>query len=206
MKKFINILIFLFIFSLYCVTYIMIYDTFKDRKMNKQEKSALEIFEKKIEKQETPQTNPDTQSEEQPQTSSQPYTVNYNGFTILGTIEIPKLGLNTVILAEQTYSAMNLGAIKTYGVDLNEKGGFVLAAHNFRGRTPFFYYIYTLNAGDIIRISDASGRVLDYTVYEIARYVSPSDVGYFQRTDDYHLVIVTCEDGGKSRIVLRAHI
>lgn len=55
----------------------------------------------------------------------------------MGKIEIPKVGISTVILKEHTYAAMSIGSIKTYGVDLNEKGGFVISAHNFRGRTPF---------------------------------------------------------------------
>ena len=38
MKKFINILIFLFIFALYLITFMMIYDNFRERKLNNQEK------------------------------------------------------------------------------------------------------------------------------------------------------------------------
>ena len=112
MKKFINILIFLFIFALYLITFMMIYDNFRERKLNNQEKYALELFENKIEK----------KKEEIPE--NQTYTVSYKGYTILGRIEIPRVGINTVILKEHTYAAMNIGAIKTYGVDLNEKGGF----------------------------------------------------------------------------------
>ena len=110
MKKFINILIFLLIFTLYFVTFMMIYDNFRERKLNNQEKNALELFENKIEKKDI---------EPEPEKT---YTVNYNGYTILGKIEIPKVGISTVILKEHTYAAMSIGSIKTYGVDLNEKG------------------------------------------------------------------------------------
>ena len=194
MRKFINILIFLFIFSLYCVTFLMIYDTFRERKLNSQEKKALELFESKIEK----------KQEEEESTQEQAYTINYSGYTILGTIQIPKIGLNTVIIKEQTYYAMNIGAIKTYGVDLNELGGTVISGHNFRGRSPFFYYILNLKNGDIIRITDNKGRTVDYSVYEVDRYVSPNDVSYLTTTDGYNVTIVTCEDGGKSRIIVKA--
>ena len=194
MKKFINILIFLFIFALYLITFMMIYDNFRERKLNNQEKYALELFENKIEK----------KKEEIPE--NQTYTVSYKGYTILGRIEIPRVGINTVILKEHTYAAMNIGAIKTYGVDLNEKGGFVISAHNFRGRTPFFYPIRNLKSGDLIYISDNQGRKMTYTVYSVSRYVSPDDTSYLTKTEDYHLTIVTCENGGKSRIVVRAHV
>ncbi len=190
MKKFINILIFLLIFSLYFITFMMIYDNFRERKLDNQEKYALELFENKIEKKEIQK--------------NQIHTVNYNGYTILGRIEIPKVGINTVILKEQTYAAMNIGAIKTYGVDLNEPGGFVISAHNFRGRTPFFYPVLNLKQGDPIYIYDVKGDKRKYLVDSVSRYVSPNDTSYLSHYDGYHLTIVTCENGGKSRIVVKA--
>ena len=193
MKKFINILIFLLIFTLYFVTFMMIYDNFRERKLNSQEKNALELFENKIEKKDI---------EPEPEKT---YTVNYNGYTILGKIEIPKVGISTVILKEYTYAAMSIGSIKTYGVDLNEKGGFVISAHNFRGRTPFFYPIRNLKSGDLIYISDNQGRNMTYTVYSVSRYVSPDDTSYLTKTEDYHLTLDNCENGCKSRIVVREH-
>ena len=195
MKKFINILIFLFIFALYFVTFLMIYDNFRERKLNSQEKNAIELFDKKIDK----KKNND-------ESIKSIHTISYRGFTILGRIQIPKAGVNTVILEEQTYSAMNIGSVKTYGVNLNEKGGFVISAHNFRGKSPFFYNIKNLNAGDTIKITDNSGRVMNYTVYSTQRYVSPTDVSYLTKTKNYHVTLVTCENGGKTRIIVKAHI
>lgn len=193
MKKFINILIFLFIFALYCVTFLMIYSEFRERKLNSQEKKAVELFDKKIEK------------KKDEEIINHSYTISYNGFTILGRLQIPKVGINTVILQEQTYAAMNLAAVKTYGVDLNEKGGFVISAHNFRGKSSFFYNIKNLKSGDIVRITDASGRVMEYSVYSVDRYVSSTDVNYLSKTEDYHVTLVTCENGGGSRIIVKAH-
>ena len=195
MKKFINILIFIFIFALYFVTFLMIYDNFRERKLNSQEKNAIELFDDKIAK----------KQKEEPQNNEQSYTISYEGYTILGRLEIPKAGVNTVILEEQTYAAMNIGSIKTYGVDLNEKGGFVISAHNFRGKSVFFYNIKNLTNGDIIKITDNKGRAKEYSVYRVDRYADPSDVSYFEKTNDYHVTLVTCENGGKTRIIVRAN-
>ena len=194
MKKFINILIFLLIFTLYFVTFMMIYDNFRERKLNNQEKNALELFENKIEKKDI---------EPEPEKT---YTVNYNGYTILGKIEIPKVGISTVILKEYTYAAMSIGSIKTYGVDLNEKGGFVISAHNFRGMNVFFYPIKNLRKNDVISITDNKGRKFNYFVYSIERNVIPNDTSYLFETNDYHVTLVTCESGGQSRIIVKAHI
>lgn len=194
MKRIINFAIFVFIFALYFITFLMIYDNFRERKLNSQEKNALDIFEKKIE----------VKEEEAPENTS--VSVNYNGYTILGRIEIPSVNINTVILKEQTYAAMNIGAIKTYGVDLNEPGGFVVSAHNFRGRTPFFYPIRNLKSGSKIYITDTKSRRMEYKVYQVSRYVAPNDTSYLTEMEGYHITLVTCENGGQSRIVVKARI
>ena len=193
MKHFINVLIFLFIFALYFITFLMIYDNFRERKLNSQEKAALDIYEKKV---------PEKEIKEE----VHEVNVSYRGYTILGRIDIPKVGISTVILKEQTYAAMSIGAIKTYGVDLNEPGGFVISAHNFRGSKPFFYPVRNLKNDDKIYISDNKGRKMEYLVYSVSRYVAPNDTSYLTSYDGYHLTIVTCENGGKSRIVVRAKI
>ena len=194
-KRFINIVIFIFIFALYFFTFLMIYDNFRERKLNSLEKSALELFENKIE----------TKKDEIIPENITP-TVNYNGYTILGRIQIPRIGFSSVILKEQTYEAMNIGTIKSYGVDLNEPGGFVVSGHNFRGRNRFFYSILNLKSGDKVNITDASGKYMEYTVYEVDRYVSPNDTSYLSYFDGYHVTLVTCENGGKSRIVVKARV
>lgn len=195
MKKFINIFIFLFIFALYFITFLMIYDTFRERKLNSQEKKAIDVFQEKIEN-----------KKEEEIVAEPTKNVNYGNYTILGTIRIPKVGINTVILKEQTYAAMNIGAIKTYGVDLNEEGGFVISAHNFRGKSTFFYSIKNLKNGDEIYILDALGRELVYKVYSVSRNVSPNEISYLTTFDGYHVTLVTCENGGKARIVVKAKI
>lgn len=194
MKRFINILIFIFIFVLYFVTFLMIYDNFRERKLNSQEDKAIEIFDKKIDK----------KKEDSNSNQSQSHSVSYRGYTILGRLQIPNAYVNTVIIKEQTYAAMNIGAVKTHGVDLNEKGGFVISGHNFRGKSVFFYNIKNLKPGNIIKITDNKGRTIDYKVYEVNRFQSPTDVSYFNKTDDYHVVLVTCENGGKTRIIVKA--
>ena len=166
------------------------------KKLKSLEGSALDKFDKvvKIEKK-----TPDEPVEE-----AEP--IDYSGYTILGKLEIPSIGFTSVIIEEYTYRAMNIGVIKTHGVALNEPGGFVIAGHNYRGRSIFMYNIRNLGAGDKIYITDTSGRQLEYTVYETLREVDENDASYFNDYDGYHVTLVTCENSGKSRIVVKAKI
>ena len=192
MKRIINIAIFLIIFALYFVTFMMIYDNFRERKLNSTEEKALDILEEKIKEKE----------KEPLETVS--YGINYNKFTILGRLQIPSVYINTVILKEHTYAAMNVGAVKTYGVNLNEPGGFAISGHNYRGRSTFFYNIRNLTNGSKIYITDVYGNKKEYNVYSVERNVSPNDTSYMQVFDGYHVTLITCEVGGKSRIVVKA--
>ena len=192
-KKLINMLIFLFIFSLYFISFLMIYDNFRERKLANLESEALDAFDN-IVKTEEKEVEENTYNEE----------ISYEGYTILGKIEIPKINFTSVILKDYTYSAMNVGVIKSYGSELNQSGGFILSGHNFRGSSLFMYNIHKLTSGDKIYIVDTDGVRVEYTVYETLRYVEPTDTSYYNSYDGLNVTLVTCEDGGKTRIVVKA--
>lgn len=194
-KKVMNIVIFALIFALYFVSFLMIFDSFKERKLASLEKNAIDVFDKEV--------KIDEKKPEETKTSS---SVSYSGFTILGKISIPKIGFNSVIIKENTYKAMNVGIVLSYGDAINVEGGYVLSGHNFRGQNVFFYNIKNLKPGDIVQITDTSGVRLDYTVYETLRNVDPTETSYLNDFDGYHVTLVTCENGGKARIVVKARV
>ena len=196
-KKSINALIFLFIFSLYFVSFLMIYDTFRERKIADLEGSAKKKKKKEVKIKEVTK-------EEIEDDNTYNGNFNYEGYTILGLIDIPSIGFNSVIIREYSYDAMNVGVIKTYGSELNEPGGFIISGHNFRGRSLFMYNVHRLTSGDKIYITDGSGNKLEYTVYEVQRYVDPNDTSVYTSYDGYNVTLITCEDGGKTRIIVKA--
>ena len=197
-KKSINALIFLFIFSLYFVSFLMIYDTFRERKLVGMESNALDVFQNEIKNKEVDPTPTENNS------GGGGGGISYASYTILGSIDIPKIGFSSIILKEFTYDAMNVGTIKSFGSELNEPGGFVIVGHNFRGRSLFMYNVHRLVGGDKIYITDTSGRQVEYTVYEVLRYVAPDDISSYTTYDGLHATLITCEDGGKTRIVVKA--
>ena len=46
---------------------------------------------------------------------------------------------------------------------------------------------------------------MEYTVYNVMRNVDPMETSYYKEYEGYHVVITTCENGGKSRIVVKAN-
>ena len=196
-KKITNVLIFVFIFALYVISFLMIFESFKQRKLEKLEAIALDNFDKsvKIEKVTVDDIEESTTSN---------YGLDYNGYTLLGKINVPKVGFYSVIIKDNTYRAMDLGVVLSYGEFLNEPGGFIISGHNFRGGANFMYRIKDLEAGDKIYITDSSGRELEYTIYEKIRNYGPEDTSIYKKYDGYHVTLVTCENGGQARIVIKA--
>jgi len=195
-KKIINISIFSLIFALYFFSALMIFSNFKERELDSLEEGALDTFESEVKVVEDAK-------EKEVTTSTK---VSYKNYTIIGKIEIPKISFNSVIIKENTYAAMNVGVVKSYGVDINEEGGFVISGHNFRGKSVFMYNIKNLKVGDSIYITDTSGFRLEYTIYEVNRNVNPTDTSYMRTFDGYHVTLITCENGGKARIMVKAKI
>lgn len=193
-KKVTNIIIFALIFALYFISFLMIYDSFRERKLASIEKNAVDLFDDEVKIEEKKDEVP----------TSTTSAISYAGFTILGKVGIPKISFNSVIIKENTSKAMNVGLVKTYGNGINEEGGYVLSGHNFRGNNIFFYNIKNLKSGDIVRITDTSGIQIEYKVYEVLRNVDPTETSYLNEFDGYHVTLVTCENGGKARIVVKA--
>ena len=196
-KKITNILIFVFIAALYVISFLMIFESFKQRKLEYLESQALDTFEKsvKVKKVKADDLDDDKTSN---------MGLGYNGYTLLGKISIPKIGFTSVVIKENTYRAMDLGVVISYGVSLNEPGGTIISGHNYRGQSIFMYSIKNLNSGDKIYITDSSGREVEYTVYETLRNYSPDNTELYKTFDGYHLILVTCENSGTSRIVVKA--
>ena len=184
LKKITNALIFAFIVALYVISFLMIFESFKQRKLEYLEKNAIDTFEKsvKIKKVEVSSLADD-------KTTNMGF--DYSGYTLLGKIE-------------NTYRSMDLGVVISYGSLLNEPGGTIISGHNYRGQSIFMYNIRNLSSGDKIYITDSSGREVEYTVYETLRNYSPNNTELYKKVDGYHLTLITCENDGNSRIVVKA--
>lgn len=122
--------------------------------------------------------------EEQPLSSSQTRTytqttTTYNGYSVIGTIQIPKTKVKSVIVDKITPSSISAAVGVLYGPGLNEIGNTVLAAHNYRNGT-FFSNNKNLTNGDKIYITDQTGLNVEYVVYN-SYITADSDISYATR-------------------------
>ena len=133
--------------------------------------------------------------------------VTYQGYEVIGTIEIPKTNVKYPIIKQEDVGqkSLKVAICNLYG-ELNTKGGNgVLVGHNYRNGT-FFSNNKKLSNGDKIYITDNSGKKVTYTIYK--KYeTGTGDFNYATRkvdADKMEISLSTCTDDSKKRLIIWA--
>ena len=155
----------------------------------------------------------DNNSSEQPETKiNKDIQTTSNGYkyTTIATINIPKINVQYPIIDGQTDSEQETEALlkisptKFWGADPNEVGNFCIVGHNYRN-TKFFSKVPSLVTGDIIEITDATGKTLRYSVYDKFEVV-PEDLSCTSQLTDgkKDITLITCTNDSKMRVIIKA--
>ncbi len=124
---------------------------------------------------------------------------------IIGSIHIPKIGLDTALADQITQESIDLGPSHWPGTAA--PGGFgnaVVAGHRSSHSAPF-HDLGALTTGDSIVLIDSLGRPFTYKVTEMF-VVNPSAMWITEQSPGHTLTIFTCHPIGSSaqRLVVRA--
>lgn len=131
-------------------------------------------------------------------------------YTSIATVNIPKINVKYAVLdgetdsAEETEVLLKISPTKFWGPNPNEEGNFCIVGHNYRNR-KFFSKVPTLTTGDIIEITDLSGKTIKYRVYNKYQ-VDPTDVSCTTQltNGNREVTLITCTDDSKHRVVVKA--
>ncbi len=130
-------------------------------------------------------------------------------YSTIATIDIPKINLSYPILdgesdsAEETEALLKISPTKFWGPDPNEVGNFCVVGHNYRN-SLFFSKVPTLDIGDIIQITDLSGKTIEYRVYNKYQ-VEPTDVTCTTQLTNgqREVTLITCTNDSKYRVIIK---
>lgn len=191
MKKICNVIIIILI-TIAVILSVKIFNKYIKNRQN--EKNKQNVIEKIQEQLETSKGN---------ETEELPY-IEYEGYQVIGTIKIEKIGLEYPILNITTEESMKKSITKYWGDKINQAGNVTLAGHNnFDG--TMFGNIKKLEIGDEIIILDLYNNSVTYKVFD--KYVTnPNDVNVLQNQEDSvkEITLVTCTNGNKKRFVIKA--
>ncbi len=151
-------------------------------------------------------------SEEVETVPTQEVQTTQNGFkyTTVATIRIPKIGIEYAVIdgptdtIEETEDLIKISPTKFWGPNPNQVGNFCIVGHNYRN-TRFFSKVPTLENGDIIDITDLSGKTIQYQIYN--KYeVDPKDVSCTTQLTNgkKEVTLITCTNDSKLRVIVKA--
>lgn len=125
-------------------------------------------------------------------------------YSTVAVLNIPKLGINYPILSESTEELLKISLCKFWGPEPNEVGNYCIVGHNYKNK-KFFGRLNELENGDIVELTDLTGRMIKYKVYD-QYIVEPEDVSCTSQLTNgkKEVTLITCTNGGKQRRVIKA--
>ncbi len=131
-------------------------------------------------------------------------------YVVDGRIEIPKIKVDYPILSgetkseQETEALLKMSPLKFHGPEINEVGNYCIVGHNYRN-SKFFSKVPTLENGDIIKITDTTGKVVEYSVYTKYNVVPSDTTCTDQRTNGKkEITLITCTNDSKERVIVKA--
>ena len=136
--------------------------------------------------------------------------LEYKGYKVIGIVKIPKINIEYPILEignidpESAKEPMKLSIIKYWGENVNDYGNLSIAGHNNKDGT-MFVKTKKLEKGDIVELTDLTGQVIQYSIYDIF-VTDPNDVSILLPKDEIirEVTLITCTNGNKERLILKA--
>lgn len=149
------------------------------------------------------ETTKENQENEGEYTEEIPY-IEYEGYQVIGKINIAKINLEYPILIESTEESLKKSISRFGDGKVNEIGNLCLAGHNYINGA-MFGDINKLENGDEIEITDLHGNKVTYTVFD--KFITdPNDTTVTKSVEEgrREITLITCIHGNKDRLIVRA--
>lgn len=116
----------------------------------------------------------------------------FNDSDTIATLSIPSLNINYPVLAGTSTELLKVSLNKFWGCNPNEVGNFCIVGHNYKN-SQFFSNLVSIKNNTIVKITDLSGKTVDYSVYD-TYVVDPEDTSCTSQLTDGHteITLVTC--------------
>ena len=126
-----------------------------------------------------------------------------NSYDIVGIVNIPKIHSRYPIIAETTDALLKISVCKFWGANPNEVGNLCIVGHNYKN-SKFFSKVPTMVIGDIVEITDLSGRTKQYKAYDIYT-VDPADTRCTSQITNgrKEVTLITCTNDTKQRVIVK---
>ena len=161
---------------------------YQQRQANEKEsKKLLEEFEQQQDNNEEDNENLQDNASEENDTKENTKIKMY-GYEVIGTIKIPKIGIEYPILSietsnpEKTKEPLKFSVVRYWGGEVNQLGNLSIAGHNNYDGT-MFGKTKKLEVGDNVELKDLNNQTITYQIYH--KFVTnPNDISVLKTEND----------------------
>ena len=132
-----------------------------------------------------------------------PY-IEYEGYQVIGTIQISKINIEYPILIETNEDSLEKSITRVGNGKVNEIGNLTLSGHNYLDGS-MFGKIDQLEKNDEISILDLNGNRITYKIFDIF-VTNPNDVSALEPVEEgtREVTLITCTNCYRNRIIIKA--
>ncbi len=140
----------------------------------------------------------ETRPENQPEGQADPVLpqMQYMGYTLLGSIRIPSVGIQLPVLDQWSEEMLKVAPCRYAGSISG--GNMIIMGHNYKSH---FNPLHNAQIGAEVELENTIGTVFRYRVAKIEHLHRTE--GEKLPTEEYPLTLFTCSPGGLERTVLR---
>ena len=129
---------------------------------------------------------------------------SYMGFPVAAKLIIPKIDVETYVLADFTEEGLEKCVSKFWGPEPNEVGNFCIAGHNYL-KPNMFKGLKRLEIGNEFYLIDNKNGKIAYTIYDIYQVDENNMVPIDQETNGKRIVtLITCVNYTDHRLIVQA--
>lgn len=132
------------------------------------------------------------------------YEIEGKNYEVVAVLKIPSLGIEYPVLSSTSKELLKVSLNKYWGPNPNRPGNFCIIGHNYND-SRFFGNLNKIQNGEIIQLTDMSGEMLEYEVYDTYT-VNPDDTSCTSQLTEgeKQITLITCTSTGKQRFVVKA--
>lgn len=127
----------------------------------------------------------------------------------IAVVNIPRINVNYTVLQgetgslEETEALLKMSPVKYHGYEPNEVGNFCIVGHNYRN-DKFFSKVIDMVIGDIVELTDLSGRTIKYQVYDKHSVIPDDTRDTTQLTGGKkEVTLITCTNDSSQRVIVK---
>lgn len=132
--------------------------------------------------------------------------INGKTYEVIAILYIPTLEIEYPVLSSTSKELLKVSLNKYWGPNPNRPGNFCIVGHNYN-TDQFFGKLNRIQKGEVIQLTDMSGKGLQYYVYDT--YIAdPDDTSCTSQLTDgkTEITLITCTKDFKQRFIVKAKV